>query len=169
MPIVAATPSDIPLLVRLVNNAYRGIDGIKGWTHEGHLLDGPRTDAAGIAELMSDPHSVILKYIDPQEALTGCVYLQKRGRQLYLGLLSVSPELQGAGLGKELLAAAVDYARENQCTRIHMTVISARHELVAWYERQGYERTGETEPFHAGEKFGIQKEPLELIVLEKRL
>jgi GNAT superfamily N-acetyltransferase len=169
MPIVPAQAPDIPLLVRLVNGAYRGTDGMKGWTDESHLLEGARTDAGGILELMNDDHSVILKYIDPEERVAGCVYLQKRGDRLYLGLLSVLPELQGTGLGKELLGAADDHARENHCLHIYITVISARHELVAWYERHGYRRTGETEPFHAGEKFGIQKQPLELIVLVKNL
>ena len=169
MPIVPAQVSDIPQLVHLVNGAYRGMDSMKGWTDESHLLEGARTDAGGLLELMNDDHSVIMKYIDPAKRVAGCVYLQKRGDRLYLGLLSVLPELQGTGLGKELLGAADDHARENHCLHIYITVISARHELVAWYERHGYQRTGETEAFHAGEKFGIQKQPLELIVLVKNL
>ena len=177
MPITPAVSADIPLLVQLVNSAYRGsADALQGWTNESHLLSGNRIDAAGILELMNEPDAVILKYTDtletltdPAGTLTGCVYLQKRGDRLYLGLLCVAPALQGAGLGKELLTAALGYAGEKQCTAIYMTVISARHELVAWYERHGYQRTGETEPFHAGEKFGIQKQPLELVVLARKL
>jgi ribosomal protein S18 acetylase RimI-like enzyme len=164
MPFTFAVPSDIPVLTRLVNSAYRE-EG--GWTHESHLLEGPRTNEAGIIELMHDLQSMILKYTDEKDALTGCVYLQKQGDKLYLGLLSVSPVLQGRGVGRNLLEAAVAYAREMQCTSIRITVISVRHELIAWYERHGYKRTGETEPFPAGEKFGIQKQRLELVVLEK--
>lgn len=118
---------------------------------------------------MHDPQSMILQYTDERDVLTGCVYLQKQGDKVYLGLLSVSPVLQGGGVGKDLLAAAVAYAREIQCTSIRITVISVRHELIAWYERHGYKRTGETEPFPAGEKFGIQKQRLELVVLEKQV
>jgi len=164
MPILCALPADIPALTRLVNSAYRG-DG--GWTNESHIMEGPRTNEAGIAELMADRKSMILEYTGEDNVLTGCVYLQKQGDKLYLGLLSVDPASQGRGVGKDLLGAAVAYARENACTAIRITVISVRHELIAWYERHGYQRTGETESFHAGEKFGIRKQPLELVVLER--
>jgi ribosomal protein S18 acetylase RimI-like enzyme len=164
MSISCAIPADIPALTRLVNSAYRG-EG--GWTHEAHLLSGPRTNDSGIDELMRDPQSMILKYTDEEDALIGCVYLQKQGGKLYLGLLSVNPARQGGGVGKDLLASADAYAREIQCTSIRITVISVRHELIEWYERHGYKRTGEIESFHAGEKFGLQKQPLELVVLER--
>jgi ribosomal protein S18 acetylase RimI-like enzyme len=162
-----ATSDDIPALVSLVNSAYRGEDGQLGWTHESHLISGSRTNPAGIGELLRNPGAVILKYANEAGALLGCVYLQKQDDRLYLGLLSVLPSLQNSGIGKQLLAAADDYARHHHCTHIHITVISARPELIAWYERHGYRRTGEIEPFHAGEKFGIQKQTLELAVLEK--
>jgi GNAT superfamily N-acetyltransferase len=162
-----AGPPDIPALVILVNNAYRGEDGQQGWTHEGHLIAGSRTNAAGIGELLNNPGATILKYTGPAGSLLGCVYLQQQAGMLYLGLLSVLPVQQGAGIGKRLLAAADDYARTHKCNRIHITVITARPELLAWYERHGYRRTGELQPFHAGEKFGIQKQKLELAVLEK--
>jgi ribosomal protein S18 acetylase RimI-like enzyme len=164
MSILCALPADIPALAHLVNNAYRGKEG---WTNESHLLEGERTDEAGIAALMADPQAMILEYTDDDNVISGCVYLQKQGDKLYLGLLSVDPVRQGGGIGKDLLGAAVAYAREKECVAIRITVISARQELIDWYERHGYQRTGETEPFHAGEKFGIQKQPLELVVLER--
>ena len=167
MIITPATPSDIPALVPLVNAANRGADGQKGWTNESHLIKGARTNAEGITELMQAPHSVILKYIDQEGQLAGCVHLEKQGNKLYLGLLSVWPHTQGQGIGKQLLAAAVNHARKNKSTHIRITVLSARPELIAWYERHGYQRTGEIQPFHHGEKFGIQKQPLELVVLER--
>lgn len=164
MTILPAVEADISTLVPLVNAAYRG-EG--GWTGEAHLIAGNRTDETGIAELMNQPHAVILVYKDETGETTGCVYLQKQGHTLYLGLLSVRPDQQAKGIGKKLLAAADRYAVEQGCQRISITVISARTELLVWYERHGYTRTGESQPFHAGEKFGIQKEPLELLVLEK--
>ena len=165
--ITSATSADIPALVTLVNSAYRGGDGAQGWTHEAHLLSGSRTDAAGIEELLQTPQAVILKATNPKGGIDACVYLQKQGDKLYLGLLSVLPSKQDTGIGKQLLTASANYARLQHCKKIRITVISARQELLAWYERHGYERTGEIEPFHAGEKFGIQKQPLELVVLEK--
>jgi hypothetical protein len=52
-----------------------------------------------------------------------------------------------------------------------MTVIHLRDTLIAWYERRGYRRTGETEPFPYGdERFGIpRRDDLYFVVLEKAL
>lgn len=167
--IVSSTSNDIPALVRLVNSAYRGEGSKKGWTTEADLLDGTRTDEANLSDLMSDPKAVILKCSNGNEEIIACVYLQKQQGRLYLGMLSVSPDIQGGGIGKALLAAADEHATKNNCSSVFMTVISVRHELIAWYERHGYVKTGEKKPFPTGEKFGIQKQPLELIVLEKML
>lgn len=115
---------------------------------------------------MREPGGVILTDWEGDE-LMGCVYLKKEGERLYLGMLSVWPVKQGVGIGKRLVAAAADYARVYGCKAIRITVISAREELIAWYERHGFRRTGEVEAFHAGDRFGTVKRPLELAVLER--
>jgi ribosomal protein S18 acetylase RimI-like enzyme len=165
MKIRPATRDDVPELVRLVNSAYRG-EG--GWTGEAHLIAGPRTRATEVEELVQDSGGLILTDWEGDE-LAGCMYLKKEGEKLYLGMLSVWPAKQGLGIGKRLMAAAAEYAGEQHCKAIRITVISVREELIAWYERRGFRRTGEMERFHAGEKFGIQKQPLELLVLEKEV
>ncbi|MBS1667759.1 MAG: GNAT family N-acetyltransferase [Bacteroidetes bacterium] len=169
MSISPALKTDIPALVQLINSAYRGEGAKKGWTTEADLLDGTRTDEANLMDLISDPQTVILKYTDDADKILACVNLQKQDNRLYLGMLTVSPELQGTGIGKKLLVAADDYAREHGCLAVFMTVISVRSELIAWYERHGFHKTGEVKPFPVGEKFGIQKQPLEMIVMEKKL
>lgn len=162
-----ATSADLQRLSVLVNSAYRGESSKKGWTTEADLLGGQRTDEAGLQEMINTKDAAILTYSDAQQQLLGCVYLQKKPAGLYLGMLTVSPELQGGGIGKKLLAAAEDYARETGCSAIVMTVISVRAELIAWYERHGYVRTGETQPFPTDPAFGLPKQPLEFIVLQK--
>jgi GNAT superfamily N-acetyltransferase len=82
-------------------------------------------------------------------------------------MLTVNPELQGWGIGKRLLSAAEAHARQVGCIAITMTVISVRSELIAWYERHGYRATGETEPFPTDPAFGLPKQPLHFIVMEK--
>jgi ribosomal protein S18 acetylase RimI-like enzyme len=169
MKIEIAGPQDIPALVQLVNSAYRGEGSKKGWTTEADLLDGTRTDDINIAEMMREKDAVFLKGINEQSDILATVYLQQQGNNLYLGMLTVSPDLQAGGIGKGLLRASDEYALEHKCTRIYMTVISVRDELIAWYQRHGYARTGEKKAFPVGEKFGIQKQPLELAILEKKL
>ncbi len=167
--IVAAKPEDAVLLDQLVNAAYRGESSKVGWTTEADLLDGTRTDALAISALLKDPGTTILKYVENGKIL-GCVELKVENDKLYLGMLTVQPDLQGRGIGKELLKRAEGEARKRKCSSIVMTVISAREELIAWYIRHGYRATGERRPFNFNDpRFGLPKRPLEFIVLEKKL
>jgi ribosomal protein S18 acetylase RimI-like enzyme len=166
--IAAATTNDVKALVKLVNSAYRGEGSKKGWTTEADLLDGVRTDEISLTRMMETQGNVILKYNDDGNLL-GCVYLSKKLDKLYLGMLTVGPELQGRGIGKQLLSAAETHARQTGCNAVTMTVISVRSELIAWYERHGYRATGETEPFPTDPAFGLPKQPLHFIVMEKLL
>ena len=166
--IATSTEHDIPALLHLINRAYRGEASKKGWTTEANLLQGDlRTDAGGLAELLHREHAVILKYHDDAGNLTGCVFLEKHGDRLYLGMLSVDPALQAQGIGKQLLAAASEHALQTGCRSIYMRVLSQRHELIAWYERHGYARNGETQPYEGPPKFGIPTEPLVFDIMEK--
>lgn len=169
MIISEATLEDIPQLDLLINSAYRGEGSKKGWTTEADLLGGIRTDADSLIKLMTQKDAVILKICESDSFLDGCVYLEKKGASMYVGMLTVSPEKQAKGIGKKLLAAAEQYARKSHCVTLQMTVISVRSELIEWYERHGYQRTGEIKPFPADEKFGIQKQPLEFIVMKKNV
>jgi ribosomal protein S18 acetylase RimI-like enzyme len=170
MGISAASLNDIPELVKLVNSAYRGEASTKGWTTEAHLLEGElRTDENSLKEMMAKPGVAMLKYCNEKGRINGCVYLKNEGNKIYLGMLTVSPELQGAGIGKILLSAADDYAKQQNCNAIFMTVISVRHELIAWYERHGYKQTGEKRPFPTDTRFGVPTRPLEFVVLEKNV
>ncbi len=167
--ITKASLNDISGLNILINSAYRGETSKKGWTTEANLLEGSRTDAAELAEILENPKNTLLKYTD-QGVIIGTVLLIEKETQLYLGMLTVSPELQNSGLGKKLLQAAENHALALGLNRIVMTVISVRAELIAWYERQGYVDTGAREAFpliHAEGIIGGQA--LEFMVLEKRI
>ena len=50
-----------------------------------------------------------------------------------------------------------------------MNVISVRQELIAWYERLGYRKTGETKPLPADHRFGVPTQPLEFAIMEKNM
>lgn len=160
---------DAQELAAVVNSAYRGESSKKGWTTEAELLDGERTNESQIRQIILQTDEIILKYSDRQGKILGCVYLQLKEAELYFGMLTVSPDLQAKGIGKLLLSAVEKYALQYHYNRITMTVISIRKELIAWYERRGYSATGECRPFPQNTEFGIQKRPLEFIVMEKQL
>jgi len=165
-----ATLDYIEALHTLVESAYRGESARRGWTHEADLLDGQRTDVEALRKIISADHQVILLARNGN-ALTGCVQLSHVDDGLaYLGLLTVDPDLQAAGLGKKLLVAAEQFVRDQwQAEAIEMTVIRQRQDLIAFYERRGYVRTGEQRPFpHGDPRFGLPKSSeLEFAVLRK--
>lgn len=166
-----ATPTDLSELTTLINSAYRGDSSRKGWTTEADLLGGIRTSEASLAETIAQPNATILLHRDEAtDALIGCVYLERKGDLMYLGMLTVAPEIQARGIGKKLLQEAEAHARSLGCRTAEMTVISRRAELIAWYERRGYALTGETRPFPMGdERFGQPKMALEFVVMRKDL
>ncbi len=167
--VLQAKIEDAALLSNLVNSAYRGDSSRQGWTTEADLLEGTRTDANAIEYLLGRPGTTVLKYVD-NATILGCVELDRKGDQLYLGMLTVQPDLQGKGIGKELLKAAEVEARRQKCVSIFMTVISIRYELIDWYLRHGYYDTGQRKPFEVPDsRWGIPKMDLEFAVLEKKL
>ncbi len=167
--ITQATIADAAELSALINSAYRGETSKKGWTTEADLLEGTRTTPKELATIITTPHHYLLKFIR-DEKIIGSVLLIAKKEVLYLGMLTVSPELQNSGIGKQLLQAAEQLAQQLELSRIQMTVIGIRKELLAWYIRNGYEDTGVREPFPFGEgDKALTSEPLDFIVLEKKL
>ena len=166
----SATEIDLPALLALVHSAYRGDAARGGWTHEADLLDGQRTDPDALAEMIADP-AQLLQVAEQEGALIGCVSVTKRGDgTAYLGMLSIDPHRQAQGLGRILIAAAEDAAASHfGATRMEMTVIRQRSELIAYYERRGYALTGEERPFPLDDpRFGIPKRrDLSFVVLAK--
>ena len=169
MPVTKAVRTDVPELNVLVNSAYRGETSKKGWTSEANLVDGIRIDEETLNGYFDDPAITILKNTDEDGQITGCVYLEEQAPKLYVGMFSVSPALQAKGIGRDLLQAAEAFARQINCQVLTMTVISIRLELISWYERRGFKATGKTQPFHDGTKFGVPRQDIELIVLEKEV
>ncbi len=166
-----ATHADIPELHALIESAYRGEASRDGWTTEADFLDGQRTDADELSTLITGPATrLLLAHRDG--LLVGCVLLREEPTCAYLGMLSVRPKLQSAGVGRALLEEAERVAYEELARPVmRMRVISLRDSLLAWYERRGYTLTGEREPFpfeepRAGE---ARRQDLEFVVLTKPL
>jgi ribosomal protein S18 acetylase RimI-like enzyme len=167
-----AGAGDVPAIVELVDSAYRGEASRAGWTTEADLLDGQRTDARAVAEIVADPGGVML-LAEADGELAGCCQLERHApAEAYFGMFSVRPAAQGQGWGGQILAKAERLARAEWGARtMVMTVLEPRRDLVGWYERRGYRLTGESRPFPYGdERFGIPRRgDLSFVVLEKPL
>ncbi|MFG3408875.1 GNAT family N-acetyltransferase [Streptomyces sp. NPDC048142] len=166
-----ATEDDIPALVTLIESAYRGDSSRTGWTTEADILQGQRTDEQGVREVLDAPAGRLLT-VERGGELVACFQLEHRGEAAYFGMFAVRPGHQGGGLGKLIIAEAERIAGETWGVgEMHMTVISVREDLIAWYERRGYRRTGQLTPFPYGdERFGIpQRDDLAFELLVKNI
>ncbi|MGH8039506.1 MAG: GNAT family N-acetyltransferase [Stenotrophomonas sp.] len=167
----AATAADIPALITLVTSAYRGDASRAGWTTEADMLDGARIDAQGLQADLARPRSTIL-LAERDGKLLACAHVADDHGKGYFGMFSVDPAQQGGGIGKQVMEAAEAHAaREWGVPVMQMTVIDIRDELIAFYERRGYQRTGIKKPFPYGdERFGVPKrDDLRFEILEKPL
>ncbi len=166
-----ATLADVPALVALVNSAYRGESSRAGWTTEADLVGGQRVDAERLTEEVTRDGHVVLMH-EREGSPVACVHLQRTSGGCYLGMFTVQPTAQGRGLGRQLLEAAERWAVEQwDSSSVYMTVIIQRTDLITWYERRGYHRTGERRPFPLDDpRFGLPlRGDLEFEVLRKQV
>lgn len=156
-------------IAALVNGAYRPQSGVTGWTHESDLVADSRTSAAQILETLSRHHSVVLVGLN-NEAIVACAHVEEDGNSCHIGMLAVNPILQGAGAGKLMLAEAEKYASTVfGSEKFIMVVVSERTELVSFYLRRGYQKTGLVLDYPISAGVGIPKNPeMKVEMLEKR-
>ena len=136
MNIRFAEESDLPALMDLINKAFK-------------------VEAFFIVRDRLIPDETLAYFrkgrfllAEENHTLTGVVYVELRGDRSYLGLLSVDPSLQKSGVGRRLMAAAEEFAREMGSRHMDLTVVNLRTELPPFYRKLGYTENG-TEPIRA--------------------
>lgn len=166
--------SDAQTVAQLINSAYRGETSRKGWTTEADILDGIRTTTAEIAKTVHDEHAFIL-IGELKHEIVACIRCEKQmlagHATANFGMIAVKPNLQNRGYGKDIIYAAEAMTkREWRVVGYHMAVISIRQELIEFYERLGYIRTGEYRDFPVmPERWQPKVEGLNLQYLAKLL
>jgi GNAT superfamily N-acetyltransferase len=168
----SAVEADYAEIIALVNLAFRGSGPSASWNLEAGIIEGQRLNEPLLREdLAAKPTAFLLTHRDEANGtLLGTVCLEPGKSGLWtLGLLTVKPDLQNKQLGRALLTAAEDFAKQRGAQRIRMTVLHVRKTLIAWYERRGYSLIGETQPFPYGdERFGKPlRDDLHFVVLAK--
>jgi ribosomal protein S18 acetylase RimI-like enzyme len=166
-----ARPGDAEVLVALIRSAYRGDTSRAGWTSEADLVEGDRISAGQVRAMIERSGSLML-VAQNQSGIVACCQLENRGAGLaYFGTFAVSPEDQGAGLGRQLMAEAEHQAvTAFAASRLEMTVLAQQDKLIAYYERRGFRRTGETRPFPADPRYARPlRDDLYFVVLVKHL
>lgn len=164
-----AVKEDVELIVSLVNSTYRGDSSRAGWTTEADMLGGQRTDGEAVASLIEKTGSLILLCSDGMGTL-GSVHLEKSGDCALLGMLAVRPKMQGRGIGKRILDEAEKTVKTWGICTMRMAVLTFRTELISFYERRGFRKTGRFHAFPGDPRFGIPRvEGLRFEWLEKEL
>lgn len=166
-----ATPADYPDIIALTNRAFRDTSAEGSWNVE-DMIEGERVNDSLLRDDVAAPGANLLIWRGADGEHLGHVRLDAAPDGVwFLGLLTVRPDRQASGLGRKLLAAAEDWARERGAREMRMTVVHQRETLIAWYVRRDYELTGETKPFPYGDtRFGRPTRPdLFFDVLQKAL
>jgi len=141
-----ATPADANEIAALVNRAYRPAVSERSWTHEADLIAGARTSVEQVRALFGS-QSFVLLLCRAQEILA-CVHLEIIGASAHIGMLATRPDAQAKGLGKKMLEQAEQHARQHfRIESFEISVLSLREELLLFYERRGYVRTGVRFPY----------------------
>lgn len=168
MRIIQAHPTHFPDIVALVNEAYRSKTK-QGWTSEAQLVAGERISLEQVAALIH--HNATLLLLLEQHKIIACVHLEKHDDFCYLGMLTTHPDFQNQGLGKKMLEQAEAWARTTfLVTRIRIAVLTQRTELMRFYERRGYKKTGRIEPYPVNANVGVPLfSDLTVLTLEKQL
>jgi ribosomal protein S18 acetylase RimI-like enzyme len=166
-----AVEADYPAIIDLANLAYRGTGPSASWNIE-NFIEGQRLNDSLLREdLAAKPNAHLFTYRDePGSEILGTVLLDPQQDGIwYLGLLTIRPDLQKRQLGRTLLTAAEEFAKQHGAHRIEMTVVNVRDVLIAWYQRRGYTLTVKTKSFPYGdERFGRPlRDDLYFVVLEK--
>lgn len=141
-----AFESDAGEIASLVNRAYRPSSPTQGWTHEAHLVSGTRISPNQVSALFR-PRSCILA-LYREETIVACVHVQGDASVADIGILATDPSCQNQGLGKQMLDHAEKYALEHfKSVVFRMSVLASRPELISFYERRGYTRTGQVDDY----------------------
>jgi len=167
-----AQAQDADAISALVNRAYRGDSSRAGWTTEADLLDGKRTTTEDVLALLNR-HDVVMLcgWVDEVLMVTLCAEWHAEEQVAHLGMIAVEPSAQNRGYGKQMILAAEQLAVARWGARAsQMAVVSVRQTLIAFYQRLGYQATGELKPFpHLPEMWQAKVDNMQLMTLQKEL
>ncbi|MDD3519472.1 MAG: GNAT family N-acetyltransferase [Chromatiales bacterium] len=139
MHIDQATPSDIPALSDLLSLLF---------AQEEEFTPNPEAQARGLRRIVDDPAVGAVLVARDADCIVGMVTLlftvstALGERVAWLEDMVVSPQARGAGVGAQLLAGAISFARGAGCRRITLLTDGSNESAQRFYARQGFTRSG---------------------------
>jgi N-acetylglutamate synthase-like GNAT family acetyltransferase len=155
MKVRTATESDFNSILTLINNAFQV---------ERFFKNQDRLSADDLVSYFKSGTFLVGEY---EGHIVGCVYVELHGKRAYFGLLSIDPNRQKTGLGRRLVAAAEEFAREIGAHFMDLRIIHLRTELSVIYSKLGYRVIG-TEPYPQ-ERNHMLTQPVHFVRMSKEL
>ena len=168
-----AQSADITKLVDLINSAYRQQHG-NSWTSEAEIVTGQRINASQLEHALSQDHFQLWIALQ-DEQIVACIGLTFNLYDVEIGTFCITPHFQNQGIGKQVLDFAENYVRQKirlehqHLNDFVMWVLSARTELIAYYERRGYVQTGSVDDYPLNADVGRPMIDLHLIEMRKAI
>jgi len=162
--------ADIPQLVDLINKSYREQQG-RSWTTELEFVKGQRITEFQLKEQLQCANSTLLVAETEFSKIVACVGLTFENIQVEIGTFCTDPQVQNMRVGRSVLEYAEQYAlkEDPHLTNAVMHVLNVRSELIAYYERRGYVKTDNEQPYPVEVNVGVPRVPIKLIEMKKDL
>jgi predicted N-acetyltransferase YhbS len=166
----AATADDATRVHQLIESAFRAEDSRPGWTVDMALARDFNLDIKHVVASTASQDRAILIACDEYDTLIACVEVSRRSEDLArLALLSVAACYQQCGIGRRTIAYGEEYVRRTWGAKTTgLNVLSTREELLKWYMRCGYVKTGELTTFKLPRPDGTHHD-LVFVEMEKGL
>lgn len=165
-----AQSADIPQLIDLINKSYREQQG-RSWTTELEWVKGQRITEHQLEEQLQFANSILLVAEANSSKIVACIGLTFENNQVEVGTFCTDPHVQNMRIGRSVLEYAEQYAlkEDPHLTKAVMHVLDVRSELIAYYERRGYVKTGNEQPYPVEANVGVPRVPIKLVEMKKDL
>lgn len=162
--------SDIPSLVKLINQSYREQQG-RSWTTEVEFVKGQRISHEQLEQQLELSNSLLIVAETDSSKIVACIGLNFQDNNVEIGTFCTDPHIQNMKVGRCVLEYAEQFALQKapELDSAVMYVLDVRSELIAYYERRGYVKTGNEEPYPIDADVGMPLIPIKLIEMKKDL
>ena len=144
----SARIEDADPIKRIVNSAYRGTSGTAGWSNEAHLLSGNRIEKHHIIDIINKSNLDILVALSNENIVASMCVEKLNDKESYFSMLAVEPKLQSCGIGRRMFTEIENFSHLSFNSQTYiLEVITLRKDLIHFYNRLGYQQTGQISEF----------------------
>lgn len=166
MTLRLARPQDVSPIIALESTAARVYAALEGYAW---VVGLPAMSSEEVARAIADRGVWV---VVRDGTIVGAAVCFWHGEACHLRELNVHPRHARQGLGRQLVHAVLDGARERGCRRVALTTFSEVPFNGPWYERLGFRRVAEPKGWLAEERaeeaeLGLDRQPRQ--AMERRL